>query len=78
MKNAEKERTVNRDAKKVAYLLYFAACQPKGSEVPKNEVVAGTTCLGLVTMLQKAGGQSFRVGNDLTRVLLEFRLGGLK
>ena len=74
----KKGRTVDGDAEKVAHFLNFATGQSKRSEVPKNEVVVGTTRLELVPTLEEIGGQRSGVGDDLTCVLLPLGLGSLK
>lgn len=75
---AEKEPTVDGNAKKVTHFLDLATGQPKRSEVPKNEVVVSTTGLELVPTIDKAAGQCSGIGDDLTCILLELGLRNLE
>lgn len=76
--HANKERTVDSDAKKVTHFLNLATGQSKRPKIPKYKMVVGTTGLELVITLDEVGGQGSCIGDDLTCVLFPLGLGNLE
>lgn len=74
----ETDLTVDCDAQQVAYLLDFAASQTKRTEVPQNKVIISTVSLELVAVRVKGSCKCLRIGNNLSGVSLECRLGYLQ
>jgi hypothetical protein len=72
------ELTVDSDAHQITYFLHLATRQPKGSEIPQDEMTVGATRLKLVTMFDERGSEGAGVGDHLLGVSAERGLSDLQ